>query len=249
MKVSRWLFALVLALTMPGVILAAPKGKEKETEGQKVDSGAFGVFMNGRRVGTETFSITQNANGSVIQSEFKADGSAGQATQTSEMQLTAGGEIRRYDWKELSPGKAQLVVVPNDQFLTQKWSSGPQDKQQEQPYLLSASTSILDDYFFVHREVLAWKYMASICSQKNGQMACTGKQLAKFGTLNPRQHTPATASMEYLGREKGAVRGVEQELNKLELKSETGTWTLWLDDQFKLLRISIPSENTEVVRD
>jgi hypothetical protein len=205
--------------------------------------------MNGRRVGTETFSITQNANGSVIQSEFKADGSAGQAAQSSELQLTAAGEIRRYDWKELSPGKGQSVVVPNDTFLMEKWSAGPQDKQQEQPYLLPASTSILDDYFFVHREVLAWKYMASICSQKNGQMACTGKQLAKFGTLNPRQHNSVPASLEYLGREKIAVRGVQQELNKLELKSETGTWELWLDDQFKLLRISIPSENTEVVRD
>jgi len=40
-----------------------------------------------------------------------------------------------------------------------------------------------------------------------------------------------------------------QELNKLELKSDAGSWLIWLDDQFKVLRISIPSEKTEVVRD
>ncbi len=153
MKCFRCSCALMLALLLSGIALA----KEKGGPGQKVDSGSFGVFMNGRRVGTETFSITQNPNGSVIQSEFKAEGSAGQAVQNSELQLTGTGEIRRYEWKELSPGKAQSVVIPNDQLLTQKWSAGPQEKEQEQPYLLPTATSILDDYFFVHREVLAWK--------------------------------------------------------------------------------------------
>jgi hypothetical protein len=165
------------------------------------------------------------------------------------MQLTATGEIRRYDWKELSPGKGQSVVVPNDQFLTQKWSASPQEKQQEQPYLLPASTSILDDYFFVHREVLVWKYLASACRTEKGQVQCPLKQRAQFGTMNPRQHSSAPASMEFLGREKVTVGSAEKELSKLELKSETGSWMIWFDDQFKVLRISIPSENTDVVRD
>ena len=249
MKLSRWLFALMLALILPGITRAAPKEKEKAPEGQQVDSGSFGVFMNGHRVGTETFSITQNSNGSVIQSEFKTEGSPDQAAQSSAMQLTGAGDIRRYDWKELSPGKAQLAVVPNEQFLTQKWSAGPQEKQQEQPYLLPASTSILDDYFFVHREVLAWKFLASTCKQEKGQVQCPLKQRSQFGTLNPRQHSSATVSMEFLGREKVAVHGSDRDLLKVELKGEAGTWELWLDDQFKVLRISIPGERTEVVRD
>jgi hypothetical protein len=240
-KLSRWVLAFILTLILPGTFLANAR-----EDASKVDSGSFGVFMNGHRVGTETFSITQNANGSVIQSEFKADGSAGQAAQNSEMQLTAAGEIRRYEWKELSPGKAQSVIVPNDQFLTQKWSANPQEKTQEQPYLLPASTSILDDYFFVHREILAWKYLGSACTREKEGLRCPR---AQFGTMNPRQHASAPATMEYLGHDKISIRGTEQELNKLELKSETGTWQLWLDDQFKLLRIFIPAENTEVVRD
>ena len=245
MKCFRCSCALMLALLLSGLALA----KEKGGPGQKVDSGSFGVFMNGRRVGTETFSITQNPNGSVIQSEFKAEGSAGQAVQNSELQLTGTGEIRRYEWKELSPGKAQSVVIPNDQLLTQKWSAGPQEKEQEQPYLLPTATSILDDYFFVHREVLAWKYLASTCRTEKGQVQCPLKQRAQFGTMNPRQHSSAPASMEFMGREKVTVGNVEKELSKLELKSETGSWLIWFDDQFKVLRISIPSEKTEVVRD
>ena len=243
---ARVVLLLALILSVGSTIASA---KEKEPQGGQVDSGSFGVFMKGRRVGTETFSIAQNGNGSVIRSEFKAEGSAGEAVQSSEMQLTPGGEIRRYEWKETSPEKGESTILPNDDFLTQKWTSGPQAKPQEQPYLLPASTSILDDYFFIHREVLAWKYLASICSQKDGQMACMGKQRAKFGTLNPHQHSSEPASMEYLGREKIPIHGVDQELNKLELKGEAGTWNLWLDDHFKLLRILISSEDTEVVRD
>ena len=245
MKCFRCSCALMLALLLSGIALAKGKGGPA----QKVDSGSFGVFMNGRRVGTETFSITQNPNGSVIQSEFKAEGSAGQAVQNSELQLTGTGEIRRYEWKELSPGKAQSVVIPNDQLLTQKWSAGPQEKEQEQPYLLPTATSILDDYFFVHREVLAWKYLASTCRTEKGQVQCPLKQRAQFGTMNPRQHSSAPASMEFMGREKLTVGNVEKELSKLELKSEAGSWLIWFDDQFKVLRISIPSEKTEVVRD
>ena len=248
MKLSRWC-VLILAVSSSCVALAAPAGKEKEGDGKKVDSGSFGVFMNGRRVGTETFSVTQNASGSVIHSEFKADGDSGQAVQDSELQLTSGGEIRRYEWKEESPGKARSVVIPNDQFLTQKYSAGPQDKEQEQPYLLPVSTNILDDYFFVHREVLAWKYLGSTCKSEKGQVQCPIKQRAQFGTMNPHQHSSAPASMEFLGREKMMVGKVEKEMSKLELKSETGSWLIWFDDEFKVLRISIPAEKTEVIRD
>jgi hypothetical protein len=182
----------------------------------------------------------------VIHSEFKAEGAAGQAVQNSELQLTGNGEIRRYEWKEQSPGKAQSLVIPNDQFLTQKWSAGPDAKPEEQPYLLPPSTNILDDYFFVHREVLAWKYLGGACSREKEGLRCPK---AQFGTMNPRQHSSSPASMEYLGRDKITVHDAERELNKLELKSDAGSWVIWLDDQFKVLRISIPSEGTDVIRD
>jgi hypothetical protein len=56
-------------------------------------------------------------------------------------------------------------------------------------------------------------------------------------------------SMEFSGREKVPVHGVERELNRFTLKSEGGDWVLWLDDQFKVVRILVASDNTEVVRD
>ena len=246
MKLLSMLSAVILALTVASSVSLA---KEKEHEGTLVDSGSFGVFMGAHRKGTETFSIYQNNSGSVIESEFKTQGAEQESAQSSELRLTSSGEIRRYDWKELSPGKSTFSVIPNDQFLTQKWTLGPEDKEHEQPYLLSTSTSVLDDYFFVQREVLVWKFLASACKQEKGQVQCPVKQRLKFPTMNPHQHSSAPATMEYLGREKLMFKGAEREFNKLEFKGDGSAWVLWLDDQFKLQRILISEENTEVVRD
>lgn len=250
---------LAIVMLFAGCIAAwaapLPKDKDKEKdkeakhEGQEIDSGSFGVFQNGHRVGTETFSIYQTGYGSVIHSEFKTENAPTEAAQSSEMQLTTHGDIRRYEWKELSPGKAQSQIVPNSDFLTQKWRTSPQEKEQEQPYLLPVSTNILDDYFFVHREVLAWKFLGASCKQDKGQLQCPLKQRAQFGSLNPHQHSPAPLSMEFLGREKISLKSGPQDLLKLELKSDASTWQLWLNDQFKVMRMVIVGENTEVDRD
>jgi len=247
------LLPVTLAVALGGTLAlhAAPlgnKGKEKEPEGRRIDSGSFGVFMRGQRVGTETFSIYQGGNGSVTTSEFKTENAPNAAVQESEMHLTGDGAIRRYEWKEVSPEKAESTVLPNDQFLTQKSKIGPDGKEQEQPYLLSPATSILDDYFFVHRELLAWKVLGATCKQESNQMKCL-RQRAQFGTLNPHQHSSAPLTAEYMGREKVVFKGTPQDLHKIQFKSETGTWYLWLNDQFMVQRMVIEGENTEVVRD
>ena len=228
---------------------ATGAGKEKESAGQTVDAGSFGVFQKGHRVATETFSIQQSGSGSVATSEFKTEEGIDKAVQSSELQLTAAGDLRKYEWKELSPGKTQAVVLPNDNLLIERVTNNPQDKQEEHPFLLPASTSILDDYFFIHREILTWKYLATGCHQDTGKIACPVGQRAQFGTLNPHARSSMLVSLEFSGKEKVPIRGVERELNRLNLKGDSGEWALWLDDQFKLVRILITNDNTEVVRD
>jgi len=229
------------------VLLWITPGQAAKTSGQKVDAGTFSVLMNGKRVATETFSITQDANGSVVNSEFHGEGDS--AAQSSTLELTAAGELKKYEWKELSPGKAQETVTPDDKFLMERFSANPGDKQQEQPFILPSSTSILDDYVFVHREVLAWKYLATGCRQTKGFTECALNQRSLFGTLNPHQRASMPVSVEYAGREKISVHGVDQELIRINLKSDAGDWALWLDDQYKVRRMSIPAENTEILRD
>lgn len=115
--------------------------------------------------------------------------------------------------------------------------------------MLPISTSVLDDYFFIHREILAWKYLATGCRQDNGHVACPQSQQVKFGVINPHQRSSLLVSVAFTGKEKVRVHGVERELDHFILKSEAGDWSMWLDDQFKLVRILVVSDNTEVVRD
>lgn len=234
-------------LLLPVIAVASDKDN-KAKEGQMVDSGTLGVFMNGHRVATESFSIQQNAAGSVITSQFKTD-EGEKAVQNSELQLTPNGEIRKYEWKELSPGRAQATVAPNNDFLMEHISKTPEEKPEEQPFLLPASTNILDDYFFIHREVLIWRYLATACRQQKGEVQCPAGQKTQFGALNPHQRSSLPLTVEFTGRDKIAIRGTEKELNKFILRSEGGDWTMWLDNQFKVQRILIPGDNTEVVRD
>jgi hypothetical protein len=247
-------FGAIISVSLAGLLLApiaavaGEKEKPRSSE-QMVDSGSFGVFINGRRVATETFSVQQTANGSVVSSQFATDDTANKAAQTSELQLTPGAEIRKYEWKELSPGKAQATVAPNNDFLMEHISAGPDDKPVEQPFLLPTSTSILDDYFFIHREILIWRYLATACKQEKGAIQCPANQKTQFGTMNPHQRSSVPLSLEFTGRDKVTIRGAERELNKFVLRSEGGDWTMWVDDQFKLQRILITGDATEVVRD
>jgi hypothetical protein len=241
--------AVAIVVICASQFFGAPAwAKEKEAAEKIVDSGSFGVFNSSHRVATETFSIKQGAEGSVVSSEFKSEQGEQKAQQTSELQLTPSVELRQYAWKELLPEKTEATVLPNDTFLIERFGTGSNDKQHEQNFLLPASTSILDDYFFIQREVLAWKYLATACRQEKGGLGCPLKQKVQFGTLNPHARSSMPVSIEFTGREKLTIRGSEHELNRFILRSESGDWAFWLDDEFKLVRL-LADGGIEVVRD
>ena len=236
-------FSLVLGV-LASAVLAIAGSKTVKSSGNPtlVDSGSFGIFQGGHRIATETFRVEQRPDYSTTTSDLKLTDGSGQS---SELQLWSNGNLRKYVWRATAPEKAESVLEPGDQVLTQLIRRGS-EKPHKIPYVLPASTIVLDDYFFVHRELLTWRYLASGCLP--GEVKCRMPK-AQLGIIVPRQHTPATVTMEYVGREQVTLRGTQQELNRFNLKSEDQNWQLWLDDHNKLVRIVIASENTEVVRD
>jgi hypothetical protein len=236
-----------LVLFMMVIAAVAMAGDKKAAvSGTVVDSGSFGVYVHGKRVATETFTIEQMPEMSITRSEVRADDA--KAVQNSEMVLTPNGNLRRYTWNEVSPEKAQAVVEPQEQILMQRITGGPTDKAIEQQYILPTSTVILDDYFFSQREVLAWRYLAANCRPEPGGPGCKLAR-AQFGALVPRQRTSLLVNIEYVGRETVNVHGQKRELNRFNLQSEGLDWGLWLDDSNKLVRVYIAADATEVVRD
>ena len=226
-------------------VLLATAVFARKDEGKVVDSGSFSVFINGQRVATEMFRIQQAPDRSVSTSEFRALDDS-RAAQRSELTIAANGDLLRYEWRELSPGKAQAVVEPNEQFLLEHMVPNAPAKPLDKPFLIPHSTVVLDDYFFSHRQILIWRYLAQGCA---GAPNC---KLSKtpFGILVPRQASAGTVSVEYAGKETVSVRGKPMELDRFNLTSEgAGDWSLWLDINMKLVRIVIPADNTEIVRD
>jgi len=247
-RLSHWVAPLVVGTSLLFVLAASGKEKPKESKAEMVDSGSFAVYTSGQRVATETFSITQGQDGSVVSSTFKSTQGQNTAEQSSELELTTTVEIRRYAWKELSPEKMEAVVTPAEPFLTERYSVGATDKLQTQNFLLPTSTVILDDYFFIHREVLAWKFLATACRKDNGPPQCPLNQKILFGTLNPHERSSMSVSVQFTGKEKLTIRGAQQEYSRFLLSSEMGDWEFWLDNGLKLVRLK-DSAGTEVVRD
>ena len=221
--------------------------KEKAQAAQVVDSGSFSISVKGQKVAVETFSIEQRNGASIIKSEFK-ETQGSDPSQKSDLQITPNGELIHYEWTQ-STG-ASLSVVPNNEFLLEKISSSTGAKPAEQPFLMPSTSVILDNNFFVHREVLAWRYLAAACKNEGGNLKCQ-QTPADFGILIPQDRTSMHIRLELVGRDKINVRGTQRDLMKLNLTTEDVVWSLWVDDtdHFKLVRVEIPADNTEVVRD
>ncbi|MGO8796720.1 MAG: hypothetical protein ACLQLC_17995 [Candidatus Sulfotelmatobacter sp.] len=241
---ARLLWGTVLLLASTATLSARDK-KEKPKSSPNVDSGVFGVYVRGQRVVNETFSVQQEDGVSIIKSHLQEVGTSGQG-QKSEMRLTSSGELLRYEWTN---GTGSLSVMPNNEFLLEKITTGPSAKPAEQPFLMPNTSVILDNNFFIHREVLTWRYLGADCHPDPSGMKCS--QSDEYGVLIPQDRISIRVRMELVGREKVNIRGTERELLRLNLKGDEFSWALWVDDkdQYKLIRVSIPDANTEVIRD
>lgn len=245
-----WGLVVVLACALAAFAADKADKKEKAAPGQVVDSGSFGVFIKGQRVVTETFSVHQGEGNSSIRSELKETAGSSPTDQKSNLEITGNGELLRYDWSEAGPEGGSLMVVPKDEFLVEKITATTSAKAAEQPFLMPNTSMILDNNFFVHREVLAWRYLKDDCKAEGGTFKCQ-KQPAEFGVLVPQDRTSMRVRIELMDKDRITIRGVERALLRLRLSGEAFEWFMWVDDsdRFKLMRVSIPADSTEVVRD
>lgn len=241
-------FAAVFAISLPMLAARSKDEKKDKPKSQIVDSGAFEVIVKGQRVVTEDFTIEQENGISIVKAQLKQTTGDDPVKQKSELEFTQQGELLRYEWSQSSGGS--LSVVPDNDFLREKISAPGSNKTAEQPFLMPSTSMILDNNFFVQREVLAWRYLAADCKSDGGNLKCQ-QGPAEFGVLVPQDRTSMSVRMELVGKEKVRIHGADRDLVRLNLKGENFQWSLWLDDQdhFKLMRVSIPADETEVVRE
>jgi hypothetical protein len=238
---------LIMAALALQTAAARSKDEKKHDAKQMVDAGAFDVIVKGQHVITERFSIEEQSGISIVKAELK-ETTGTDPMQKSEVEFTSQGHLLRYDWSDNSG--SSLSVMPDNDFLREKITAPGQSKPAEQPFLMPSTSMILDNNFFVQREILAWRYLAADCKSDAGSLKCQ-QDPAEFGVLVPQDRTSTSVRLVLVGKEKVHIRGVERDLLRLNLTGENFQWSLWLDDQdhFKLMRVSIPADDTEVVRE
>jgi hypothetical protein len=248
------LFALVAA----GGLHAGDKDKTPaKLEHKIVDSGSFGIFVDGKRIGTETFKIEQGPDVGIATAQLKV----GAAAQSAEMRVAPNGELRSYTWRSTQPEIETASVEPQNELLVEHLVFADQ-KKKDVRHMLSPTTAILDNNFFSQREVLLWRYLQTGCVWKEGQGRMCGP--SSYAILVPQDHSSANATLTYMGVEKVTVNGAEKMLSKVSLQlgdpkqlvimngsseADSGQWLLWVDDQYKILKITVVGSNFEVVRD
>ncbi len=228
-----------LLVTMP---LSAGKPKTAAPENKIVDEGSFTITVNGAVAAKESFTIRQTPQGSVSKAEVKLDG---KASQNCEMSMAANGNLLKYEWNDLQPPKGRNVVEPSNDFLVEHYGR-PDGKTGDQPFLMPASSPILEDFVFSHRELLLWRYLGTVCGKGEGKCEFTK---AQYGVVIPRQRISSMVTVEFAGVEKTEIRGAQVELSKFRITTEGPEWFAWVDQNYKVQKISVPEDNTIVTRD
>jgi hypothetical protein len=252
----RSLFCVVMVVVLCG---AADKNSDKKVAPTSVDTGTFTIMVSGRKVASETFHVDQHTDGSVITSELKTDDPGlNNAVQNAEMTMRPNGLLKKYTWKEVTPSTSQIVIEPQDeQFMVAHVSENAGSPVKDTVHALAPGTSIMDENFYSHMEILTWKYMAFGCKPNmQGQTECKWLPL-RMPVFVPHQQQSAIAEVSYKGITKMNYNGKEAEFKTFSLvledpsdfKPEGGNCLLWFNDQNKLVRVLIASDNMEVLRD
>jgi hypothetical protein len=238
---------IVSLLVLFTTVLVASSKPAADKAVTVVDQGSFGIFQNGKQIATESFTIRQYPDSSITTSEIHGEGgqASGKIEQTSELTLLPDGSISRYEWKQLTPVHSSAVVEPSNQFLTMHVVAD--GKATDQPFFLTQEAFVLDDYFFSTREVLLWRYLATSCKPRPNGDGCDLVK-ARFPVLIPRRRTSSEVFIEFKGYEDTPLNGRPQRLRHFLMQTQGPDWHLWLDENHKLLRISIPETNTEILR-
>lgn len=236
---------LASALALLLILCSLPcSASNKKPSGQVVDSGTFGIYVGGRRVASEKFEITQTPEMNVAKAELKVD--QARNPQIAELQLSPNGNLIRYQWSEKDQGSA--VVEPKDEFLVEHVQITQPAKTAEQPFILPTSTLIQDDYFFSQRQILLWRYLASQCRPSAADKGCKLTP-QMYGVIVPRQQTSMQVSVAYAGQDKVNIKGSDMDLSRFEMKFDGNSWQVWVDQAYKIQKIAILADNTEVYRD
>jgi hypothetical protein len=203
------------------------------------DHGIFLLAVAGRPIGTEKFEIRSSADKVEAQAEINLR--VEQSGKTLELKtfpnLVMGPQLNplTYTWSQKGPQNSQLEVDFRSTPAKTRYKTvdGQEDNRD---FALPKDIVILDDNVVHHYQLVVDRYR-----QTPG-----GKQT--FRAFIPQEALPGDLSIEETGTEPVTVGGATVNLDHLVVTTENFRIDLWVDEQQRLQRISIPEAQLEAVR-
>ena len=209
--------------------LAAPAAAQTV----QLDEGSFRILVNGREVGTETFSLRQNGTGAdaVVIAQGRVVLDANETT--ANVQLSGSGlRLVAYD-VELSGEDARRIraSVSGSRASARTVSSAGETMKE---YLVSDGAVLLDDGVAHHYYMIAKRAEAGASSTP---------------ILIPRESRQVQATISVAGNESVSAGGSTVTAKKIVVQPRGGdVRNVWVDGQNRVLRVEIPARNYVAVR-
>jgi hypothetical protein len=216
-----------------GLAAFAALGAPAAAQTVQLDEGSFRILVNGREVGTETFSLRQNGTGAdaVVIAQGRVVLDANETT--ANVQLSGTGlRLVAYD-VELSGEDARRIraSVSGSRASARTVSSAGETMKE---YLVSDGAVLLDDGVAHHYYMIAKRAEAGASSTP---------------ILIPRESRQVQATISVAGNESVSAGGSTVTAKKIVVQPRGGdVRSVWVDAQNRVLRVEIPARNYVAVR-
>jgi hypothetical protein len=226
---SALLGATVLVL---GSVLPAPAAGQSVT----VDEGTFRISVDGRDVGTETFSIRRSGTGDQAQiiatAEIRMEVPEGRTDIRPALQASGSDmAVSAYQVKISGALQEEIYVTLGDRrFLT---SVRTERGEREREFRATPGTLLLDP------GVAHQYYFLSARASQDG---------VTVPVISPREGRQFDLRVSLVGSESVTIGGSPLEARHIRLEGEGGTRELWVDSEGRVLRLEHPEAGYLAVR-
>ncbi len=208
-------------LLLSGVLLA-------QQPAPLTDKGVFRILAEGKQIGTERFEIESTGSGYRARGDLQVRmPGAGEATESSVLNLNGNFEVTSYTRIQKAPKKASAQVEFSSGTAKAHYvgTSGEADYV----YYLEPKVVVLDTNFFHHYVFLLEQY----------QMQKGGAQHVQV--FIPQEGTPGMVLLEHAGKDGSNDKWVA--------KTEALEIHIWSDTARRLMKLAVPAAKVEVVRE
>jgi hypothetical protein len=229
LKTSHSVATLSVFVLSAACCFAKPAGDQKAAIAE--DRGRFEISVNGSKVGSEEFSVSKDGAGWVVKGTTELHSATGSAKVTGELHLSASGAPTRYDWSSDSGKKVSSNTTFEGSEAKMSTTIGG-GKPIKQDFFFNPPVVILDNNLYHQYEVIARLYNWTARGPQN------------FSVLIPQEHMPGAITAE--AAPAGAATGPAAD--QLHVHTSDLDLLLFLDSTHRLMRISVPTANAEIVR-